>query len=72
VLRVRGKGVAADRRGKPGDLLVTVDVQVPVNLSSAQRQAIEAIASVLDDDPRAAMFAAAQDGRPDGQNDGDT
>jgi molecular chaperone DnaJ len=61
VLRVRGKGVAADGRGKAGDLLVTVEVQVPIRLSSAQREAIEALAAVLDDDPRAALFASAQD-----------
>ena len=68
VLRVRGKGVAADGRGKPGDLLVTVDAQVPINLSSAQREAIEALAAVLDDDPRAALSASAQDRRkPDGE-----
>ncbi|MDQ1449038.1 MAG: molecular chaperone DnaJ [Actinomycetota bacterium] len=67
VLRVRGKGVAADGRGKPGDLLVTVEVQVPINLSSTQREAIAALAAVLDDDPRAARFASAQDRRkPDG------
>ncbi|HEV7525569.1 MAG TPA: molecular chaperone DnaJ [Acidimicrobiia bacterium] len=63
VLRVRGKGVAADGNGKAGDLLVTVDVQVPVDLTSAQREAIEALAVVLDDDPRAALFADAQDRR---------
>jgi molecular chaperone DnaJ len=68
VLRVRGKGVAADGGGKPGDLLVTVEVQVPVNLTSAQRDAIEALAGVLDDDPRAGLFAAAQDRR---QREGD-
>jgi molecular chaperone DnaJ len=63
VLRVRGKGVAADGNGKGGDLLVTVDVQVPINLTSAQRDAIEALAAVLDGDPREALDAAAQDRR---------
>ena len=43
VLRVRGKGVAGDT-GKSGDLLVTVEVHVPVKLTSAQRDAIEALA----------------------------
>ena len=66
VLRVRGKGVAADGRGKPGDLLVTVDAQVPINLSNTQREAIEALAALLDDDPRAALFASVQDRRSDG------
>jgi molecular chaperone DnaJ len=60
VLRVRGHGVGDNGRGKPGDLLVTVDVQVPVNLGGEQREAIAALAEVLDDDPRAALFAAAQ------------
>jgi molecular chaperone DnaJ len=61
VLRVRGKGIAADGGGKAGDLLVSVEVQVPANLTSVQREAIEALAAVLDDDPRAGLFAAAQD-----------
>jgi molecular chaperone DnaJ len=73
VLRVRGKGVAPDGNNKDGntkagDLLVTVDVQVPVNLTSEQRAAIEALATVLDDDPRAALFASTQDRR---KSDGD-
>ena len=58
-LRVRGRGVQADGHGKAGDLLVTVDVQVPVNLNSDQRGAVEALAQTLDEDPRAALFAAA-------------
>ena len=58
VLRVRGKGVAADGDAKEGDLLVTVDVQVPVNLTAAQREAIGNLATTLDEDPRAAFFAA--------------
>ena len=63
VLRVRGKGVGADPDHKGGDLLVTVDVQVPVNLAGAQRDAIEKLTEVLDDDPRAALFADALDRR---------
>jgi molecular chaperone DnaJ len=54
---------ASSRNGKGGDLLVTVDVQVPINLTSAQREAIEALAAVLDGDPREALDAAAQDRR---------
>ena len=56
VLRVRGRGVQADGKGSNGDLLVTVDVQIPVNLKSDQRDAIEALAGVLDDAPRATLF----------------
>jgi molecular chaperone DnaJ len=66
VLRVRGKGVQPDKPGKnskPGDLLVTVDVQIPVNLNKDQREAIEALAQVLDEDPRAGLFAPTNDRR---------
>jgi len=63
VLRVRGKGVAADAPGEAGDLLVTVDVQVPAKLTSAQREAVEALATALDSDPRAALDVNAHDRR---------
>ena len=71
VLRVRGKGVAQNGSGtgdngkgaKEGDLLVTVDVQIPINLTSAERDAVVALAGALDGDPRAALDAAAQDRR---------
>src|SRR5215471_6749623 len=55
VLRVRGKGVTGERN-KTGDLLVTVDVQVPVNLNHDQREAIEGLSKALDVDPRAGLF----------------
>ena len=42
--RVKGKGVPA-KKG-PGDLLVTVEVQVPTHLSDEERRAIEAYAAV--------------------------
>ena len=38
--RVKGKGVATPKG--TGDLLVTVEVAVPSNLSSAERKALEA------------------------------
>jgi len=63
VLRVRGKGVAADGDAKAGDLLVTVDVQVPSELNDEQREAVVALARALDDDPRAALFASTHDRR---------
>jgi molecular chaperone DnaJ len=57
VMRVRGKGIP---NGKgTGDLLVTVDVQVPGELNDEQRAAVDTLAQVLDDNPRAALFAAA-------------
>jgi molecular chaperone DnaJ len=41
--RVRGKGVSGRR--KAGDMLVTVEVAVPQNLSVEQRKAVEALAA---------------------------
>jgi molecular chaperone DnaJ len=55
VMRVRGKGIAANGKGS-GDLLVTIDVQVPQQLTDEQREAVEALTRVLDDQPRASMF----------------
>ncbi len=40
VLRVRGRGVDAGR-ARRGDLLVTIDVKVPVQLNDEQRSAVE-------------------------------
>ncbi len=48
--RVRGRGVET-RKGK-GDLLVTIDVVVPQQLSKKEREAIEALAKVTDWSPR--------------------
>lgn len=41
--RVRGKGVRA--KGATGDLIVVIDVEVPTELSDAQRAAIESLAA---------------------------
>lgn len=50
--RVRGRGVPV--RSGAGDLLVTVEVAVPVNPSPAERRAVEALAEAAgDDSPRA-------------------
>jgi molecular chaperone DnaJ len=61
VLRVRGEGVAGHgngRNGKDGgDLLVTIDVQVPDSLDEHQRDAVESLAGAFDADPRAELFA---------------
>ncbi len=51
--RVKGRGVANGDSSKAGDLLVTVEVAVPTKLSPAQREAIEALAHVSTDSPRA-------------------
>jgi len=51
-LRVRGRGVPR-RDGTPGDLLVTVDIDVPQRLSEESRAAVEAYrAATADHDPR--------------------
>ena len=47
--RVKGQGVAA----KGGDLLVTVEVAVPKEMSPEERAALEAYAKVAQTDPRA-------------------
>jgi molecular chaperone DnaJ len=52
-MRVKGRGVPADA-GKPaGDLLVTIDVAVPVKMSSGERKAVEALAAATTESPRA-------------------
>lgn len=54
-LRVRGRGVPK-RNGQSGDLLVTVDVKVPKNLSDGARAALEEYARLEQEsgfDPRA-------------------
>ena len=43
-MRVRGRGVSAAGHSPAGDLLVTVDVTVPTELSDEQRAAMEALA----------------------------
>ncbi len=56
-LRVRGRGIHANGKA-PGDLLVTVDVQVPTELTDEQRGAIEALAGAFPTDPRVEMMGA--------------
>jgi molecular chaperone DnaJ len=51
VLRVRGKGVA-HRDGSTGDLLVTVEVTVPAQLSDEAKAALEAYAAAAPESPR--------------------
>ena len=55
--RVRGKGIPSGSKrngGAPGDLIVTVNVQVPTELSDAERAAIEELARATTVDPRKA------------------
>jgi len=49
--RVRGRGV--DNAKSVGDLLVTVEVAVPTKLTSAEREAIEALSAASKESPRA-------------------
>jgi molecular chaperone DnaJ len=51
VLRVRGKGVPS-RNGRDGDLLVTVDVAVPKDLTDEARATLEKLAAHLPPAPR--------------------
>lgn len=48
--RVRGRGVVTSRA--KGDLLITVEVAVPQNMSDGERAALEAYASALEESPR--------------------
>ena len=58
-LRVRGKGVTG-RAGVPGDLLVTVEVQVPAQLSDEARKALEEFAAAAPGAGREALDAEAR------------
>jgi molecular chaperone DnaJ len=53
--RVKGRGVprGGSRNGSKGDLLVTVEVAVPSKLSAAERKAVEELAAVNGESPRA-------------------
>jgi molecular chaperone DnaJ len=56
-LRVKGRG-APRRDGTRGDLLVTIEVETPRELSDGARAAVEAYrAASADHDPRAALLA---------------
>ena len=59
-LRVRGKGISG-RHGKPGDLLVTLQIAVPAKLERAAKEALEAYAqATAGEDPRAELITRAQ------------
>lgn len=55
-LRVRGRG--APVKGGTGDLLVTVEVAVPANMSAAARDGLQKYAAEQSDDPRPRITAA--------------
>ncbi|CAM5715637.1 molecular chaperone DnaJ [Streptomyces sp. NPDC048224] len=59
-MRARGKG-AVRKDGTRGDLLVTVEVSVPKDLTGKARDALEAYReATADEDPRAELFQAAK------------
>ncbi len=63
-MRVKGKGIRR-KDGTNGDLLVTIDVAVPQNLSSEAREALEAYAAQTQDhDPRKDLFTLAGEPAP--------
>jgi molecular chaperone DnaJ len=56
-MRVRGRGVPSGNgrnAGKPGDLLVKIEVLVPTQMSDEQRTLVESLAAVTDEAPRVA------------------
>ncbi|MDQ2826776.1 MAG: molecular chaperone DnaJ [Actinomycetota bacterium] len=59
--RVKGRGVSDDGPKATGHLLVTVEVVVPTTLSSAEREAIEALASASTVSPRAHFESRSRD-----------
>lgn len=60
VLRVRGKGISR-RDGQTGDLLVTLQVQVPSNMDEKARKALEEyLAATAGHDPRPELTAMLQ------------
>lgn len=59
-MRARGKG-AVRKDGTRGDLLVTVEVEVPSELSDKAREALEMFRDAMESqDPRAALFESAK------------
>ncbi len=50
--RVRGRGIVPET-GKPGDLLVTVQVAVPSKVSREEKKLLEELAALETEDPRA-------------------
>ncbi len=68
VFRVRGKGLDDVHTGRPGDLLVRVNVETPTNLTAKQRQLAEEMAKTIGEDAypiRRSFFSRLKDrGKP--------
>ncbi len=60
--RVRGRGVPSSGKKPAGDLLVSVDVTVPKELTDEQRLAVEDLARILDESPRSTPEPGVTDG----------
>jgi molecular chaperone DnaJ len=54
-LRVKGRGIPSAKNGKPGDLLVKVEVVVPKSLTDEQRELLESLSKVIPPAPREAF-----------------
>jgi molecular chaperone DnaJ len=61
-LRIRGRGMPKLRGSGRGDLIARLHVVVPKRLTAKQREAVEQLAAVLDDDPRAELRKSARRG----------
>ena len=53
--RVKGRGVPGGKKSPTGDLLVTVEVDVPAELSDEQRAAVEELAKVIEPPTRSGL-----------------
>ena len=56
--RVKGKGVNSG--GVAGDLIVTVEVVVPKDLSDKQRKLVEQLADLSEESPRSGLFSSSK------------
>ena len=53
--RVKGRGVPGGKKSATGDLLVTIEVDVPVGLTDEQRAAVEELARVIEPPSRSSL-----------------
>lgn len=69
VLRIRNRGVYTGNGEERGDMLVTVQLTVPQNLSKTQKKLIEDFAQMDKSDPRASLRRAVERNRSKGGGD---